>query len=337
MTRKPSRTSRRAFLAALAAAPFAAAAQPSRSRARVACLFQGPESSAGGLAKRIESGLAAAGIANVELRLFNAASDDFGEMARSAAEAVSWGPDALLAPGPLHAVAARDATRTIPVVFFAVPDPEAFGLVVTLARPGRNVTGIGINAGMGTLKRLELAREVLPHARRLVSLYRRRPHSPVELIDRIRSRILEGGIQLKLQVEELEVGVGGRGLRATLATLAQRPPDALLPFGPIAWEPDSNVPDGIGTLLEFERRHRTLVIQESEHAVRRGAVAAMYDGGSQLSPAIAVLARVLKGASPAVTPVEFPLKFLLAVNPASARALGITLPPSVMLRADVVV
>ena len=334
MTRSTDAFSRRAFLAALAATALPARSQLAKGRrARVACLTY-DESSVAGLRTRIESGLAAAGLPNPEVRCFTS-TGEHNLIEKSVREAVAWAPDAIIVPGPPLAMAARDATQAIPVVFFAVPDPEALGLVRSLARPGGNVTGIALNAAAGVVKRLELVRELLPSARRVASLFRRPQH--VALIDKIRREVAEAAGTLKLRIEDAEVGAGGRGLGATLAGLERRPPDAVLPFGPYAWEPGGVTVDAAKLLMEFERRTRVLVLQEFDYAVKAGATAAMYDGGSQLTPAIATLARILKGASPADTPVELPLAFMLAINRSGARAIGLTIPPTVLIRADVVV
>lgn len=325
-------------LAALGAiGPTGAFAQAGRPRARVACLSIGTEGGQGGLRKRVESGLAAAGFQAVELRFFNAASDDFDAMARNAAEAVAWTPDAILAPGPLHASAAYGATRTTPIVFFGVPDPEVFGLIQSHARPGGNATGSALNSASGTVKRLELVRELVPGARRVAVLYRRRPRADVRLIEKVRRELADGAEQLKLVLEDAEVGAGGRGFKATLDAIARRPPDAVLPFGPYGWEPGGESPDTTRLFIEFERKLRVPVIHEGEHAVVTGGVIAMYDVGSQLGAAIEILARVLAGASPAQIPVAFPLRNHLAINPGAARAIGLALPPSVVIRADRVV
>src|SRR5688500_1297315 len=135
-----------ATLPVLAVGPLRSLAQLRQSPLRVACLSTGPVGAQGNLRKRLEPGLATAGLPAGELRFFLAASDDFDEMSRGAAEAAAWAPDAILAPGPLHAAAARGATRAIPTVFFAVPDPEEFLLIEAHARPGANAEGSAANS-----------------------------------------------------------------------------------------------------------------------------------------------------------------------------------------------
>jgi putative ABC transport system substrate-binding protein len=326
--------SRRAFLALLLAAPHALAQVAGRSP-RVACLLVGTAESnhAESFAKRIEKGLREAGVPAVEIRFFFAASDDYEVMLAAAREAVAWAPDALFAPGPLNAMAAHKATRTLPVVFFGVPDPEDFGLVQSLARPGGNATGSAINAATGTVKRLELVRELLPGARRVAIVFRRRPGADVTVLDKVRRRLGECAALLKLGLEEAEVG-GTRGFTETLAGLGRRPPDAVLPFGPYVWEPDGSSPDVARLFLQFERKHRVPVMSEMQHAVDMGCTAAMYDVGSQLGEGIGILAQVLKGVPPAQIPVALPTRFHLALNRTGARAIGITLAPALLVRAD---
>ena len=333
MTRPPTRRGRRHFLGSLPALPLCAWAQSGASQ-RVACPTSQTEEESGPYRARIEKGLAAAGVRNAEVRCFF--GKDPRDMAGQVREAVEWRPDVILAPGPFTAQSLRDATRTIPIVFFAVPEPESLGLVRTLARPGGNLTGSGLNGAAGTLKRLEIIPELLPKARRVATFIRDPKRG--DLFNRVRERVAAAAETLKLQLEVAEVGgAGGRGFKAALAGLEKRRPDAVLPFGPYAWEPDGSDVDSVEGFVAFERRTGVPVVLDSEEAVRRGAVLAMYDGGSQLGPAIEILARVLKGESPATIPVQFPTRFLLAVNREGARAARITLPPSIVLRADLLV
>lgn len=313
----------------LAAAPLQALGQAGR-RLRVACPGVGSEEESAPIRSRIEAGLAAAGLKNVEVRcVFGSEPRDLAGMAR---EAVAWRPDAILAAGPFIAQSLRDATQTIPIVFFAVPEPQSLGLVRTIARPGGNITGSGLNAD-ATLKRLEIIPELLPKARR-VAIFIRDPKRG-ELFGRVRARVAAAADTLKLQLEVAEVGANGRGFKATLAEVEKRLPDAVLPFGPYAWEPDGSDVDPVEGFVAFERRTGVPVVADNDEAVRRGGILAMYEGGGQLRTGIEILARVLKGESPATLPVQFPVRFLLAVNRSAARAARITLPPSIVLRADV--
>lgn len=326
-----TRTSRRAFLAVVAAFPVLAVAQTAPRRMRVACLTSGGERMATSLVGRIRSGLEKDGLAAVEVRAFHATAEDFNELGRNAKEAAAWAPDAIFAPGPMHAVAARDATRTIPVVFFAVPDPATLGLVQSIARPGGNLTGSASDAAPLVSKRLELVREVLPRARKVVGFYRERPGSPTALLERIRRELAQESARLQLEFEP--VAVDERGFTAALAQVERQRPDAIVPFGPYAWEPGGREVDSNVLFRELERRTRILVVGESLHGVRQGMLIAMYDGGSQLSAGVAMLARVLKGASPSDIPVQLPREYAVAVNRGAARAMGVELPAALLIRA----
>ena len=326
---------RRKLLAALAAAPWLASGQPARRRLRVACLVDGSEAVIASLLRRVDSGLASAGLTGVELRSFVPDAEDAAATGRAAAAAVAWQPDAILSPGPPWTLAARDATRTIPVGCFAVPDPETLGLVQTVARPGGNLTGSAFDATALAMKRVEVVREILPRATRVTAFYRKRPNTPWTLIDRIRTEMAAAAARLGLGYDEAEVGAAG--FAATLAAVEKRRPDAIVPFGPHDWEPDGRPVDAVASFREFERRSRILVIGEGAYAVRQGLTVAMYDGGSQLRAGVDQLARVLKGAAPAELPITFPREYFVAVNRGAARALGIVLPPSIMIRAEPVV
>lgn len=318
--------------AALAcASPFARA---QAARIRVAYLMTGELAMAATLGPRLERGFNAAGL-RTEVRMFHAADDGVEALARAARDAVAWGPQLIVAPGPLMAQAAVQATREIPVVFFGVADPERFGLVKSVARPGGNVTGIASNAGAITVKRMELVRDLLPHAKRVTALVRRRTGANLAPLETARRLVGEVAKQNGLRVEDADVE--GRGLRATLDLLARDPADALVGFGPYAWEPGGiDITDATKLLVDFERRTRCLVVHDGSFAMDHGAVVAMYDTGRQVQVAIDMAARVLRGASPATLPVETGTTYALAVNPAAARAIGHTLPAAVMIRAEVV-
>jgi putative ABC transport system substrate-binding protein len=323
-----------AFAALAAALPHGIARSASPRRPRVACLSDEDEPRNASLRRRVVAGLASAGVHDVELRIFPAANDELETVTRTAREAIAWQPDVILAPGPINAMAARDATRTIPIVFFAVPDPPAFGLVKSLARPEGNITGSGLHSAATSFKRIELVRELLPRARRVASLYRWTLKGGEALLAKGKRQFADDAERLGFQVEDAEVGVGGRGLKATLEALGRRPPDAVLPFASFAWEPDGTQPDVAALLVGFEKRHRVPVVSEYRYLVEAGAVAAMYDVGSQLGEAIAILARVLKGTPVREIPIALPVRYHLAVNPKAASAIGLTIPPAVMLRAD---
>jgi putative ABC transport system substrate-binding protein len=330
---RPSSRRRRVLAAALALVPLAALPQ-ARRVPRVAYIVSGPLEPSRGLGTRIETGLATQGV-KAEVRMFHAESDSVEVLGTVARDAVSWQPDVIVAPGPLAAQAARAATAEIPIVFFGISDPERFGLVRSMARPGGNATGAAIQAGNITVKRLELVRDLLPKARRVTTLLRRRAGANLTPLEAVRGQL--GVLASKLGIELEDADVEARGLRATLASLARRPADALVAFGPYVWDPAGlEYVDAMKLLLDFERSTRCVVIHDSQWAMEMGAVIAMYDTGSQVRVAIEMAARVLRGASPATMPVDAGTTYALAVNPAAARAIGIELPPSIMIRAEVV-
>ena len=284
--------------------------------------------------RRVQAGLASAGLSEVELRAFVSEAEDAGAMRRAADAAVAWKPDALLAPGPPLTFAAREATSSVPVIFLGIPDPETLGFVRTIARPGGNLTGSAFDATALAMKRVEAVRDILPQAKAVAAFFRKRPSTPWVLIDRIRVEMAAAAARLGLAFDEAEVA--SAGFASTLAAVEKRRPDAIVPFGPYDWEPDGRAVDSVAAFREFERRTRILVIAEDAQSVRQGITAGMYDAGSHLAAGVLQLARVLEGASPADLPVEFPREYVLAVNRSSARALGISLPPSVLLRAEAV-
>lgn len=327
----PSR--RRALAAALALLPVHAFGQAKRLP-RVAYLVSGSAEHGKELGKRIEARLATNGV-KAQVRMFFAENDAVATLNKAARDAVAWPPDVILAPGPATAQAARAATTDIPIVFYGIPDPDRFGLVRSLARPGGNVTGAATQAGNITVKRLELVRDLLPKANRVTILTRRRAGSNLALLEQIRGQLGELGARLGLQLEDADVDP--RGLRATLEAIARRPAEALVAFGPYAWDPGGiDYGAAIKLLVDFERNTRCVVIHDGQRAMELGAIVAMYDTGNQINVAIEMMARVLRGATPATMPVDTGTTYALAVNPTAAQALGHVLPQSVMIRAEVV-
>jgi len=225
------------------------------------------------------------------------------------------------------ALAAKHATATIPIVFTVFGDPVGEGLVASLARPGGNVTGLSIMAQDLAAKRLELLTEVVPGLRRIAILWNPRRSAHAIQIQEIQAASARGGLHL----EVLEV---------------RSPPEfdrAFLTMG------DKGV--GAAIILDealfYNERTRiaTLVAQRQMPAIygHRGYV----DAGGLLSygPNFAELNRraatfvdkILKGAKPGDLPVEQPTKFELVLNLKTAKALGITFPPTLLVLADEVI
>ncbi len=223
--------------------------------------------------------------------------------------------------------AAKEATSTIPIVFAAHGDPVGMGFVASLARPGGNITGFSTLAKELVGKRMELLREVFPRISRVAVLW---------------NSVSQG---MRLRVGEAEVAAKTLGI--SLQSVGVRDPDELdAAFSAMA----KDRPDALVTLVDpFTVSHRKRIVDFAA----RSQLPAMYetrdfvDSGGLISygPNIAGLYRraagyvdkILKGAKPADLPVEQPMRFELVINLKTAKALGLTIPQSVMVRADQVI
>jgi putative ABC transport system substrate-binding protein len=234
----------------------------------------------------------------------------------------------VIATGSTTAIhAAKSATSTIPIVFVGGGDPVRNGLVASLARPGGNLTGVSIMASELMPKRLELLSDLVPQTR-LVALIVN-PNNPIA--DRIMQDVQEAahvkGIQLKVlrASDESEI-------TAAFATVVELHVGGLV----------------VGADAVFDYRRQQLVALAASHAVpavyfAREFVAAggLISYGTSLTAAYhqagIYVGKVLKGTKPADLPVQQPTRFELVVNLTTAKALGLTVPPSILARADEVI
>jgi putative ABC transport system substrate-binding protein len=222
------------------------------------------------------------------------------------------------------AVAARKATATIPIVFMAVSDPVALGLVANWAHPGGNVTGLSNVTVELTQKRLALLRELVPGARKIGIL---KPSATPETVAGMKE--IDGAVKsLGLAVHVEDVTTPERFDRAFAAMKAARAEVVILVPSPLFYTHRARVAELakqarlplMGNLREFADAGALLSYGHSvPDMARRGA---------------AYVARILKGARPADLPVEQPTKFELVINMRTAKALGLTVPQSVLLQAD---
>ncbi len=245
---------------------------------------------------------------------------------RLAAELVGLKVDLMVAGGTEAAQAAQRATRTIPVVFPLADEPVALGLVASLARPGGNLTGLtSLNVELSA-KRLELLREALPKVGRVAVLGARYPLSTLALRE---AHVAARTLGIKLQY--LEMG-GPEDLNGLFAEMLKERAEGLLllPAPPIATHPER-----IG---ELARNHRLPGISPVRGFVEHGGLMAYGPNIPEMFHRAATFVdKILKGAKPADLPVEQPTRFELVVNLNTAKALGLTIPRSILIRADQVI
>jgi len=245
-----------------------------------------------------------------------------------AAELVRLKPDALLVHSTPGNLAAKKATTEIPIVMVAVADPVGVGLVASLARPGGNITGItNITAELAG-KRVELLKEILPGASRFAVIVN--PNDPNA---QLQIRSAEGaaralGVQLHpvlevRSVEDLE--------SAFSAAVKSRAGAAIRMVDPLVASTRKRT-------VELTIKHRLPVVYAfREDAEAGGLIAYGTNLHDQFRGAAIFVDKILKGAKPADLPVEQPTRFELVINLKTAKALGITIPRTVLLRADRVI
>ena len=254
------------------------------------------------------------------------ADDSHQNLLRLAAELVARQPELIYAPPQPAAVAARQATRTVPIVFAAVGDPVGTGLVVSLARPGGNVTGVVSAIDSLAPKRVELLREILSGAKRLGFLSD--PTDPRSTIDREALTPVATALGLTIIVAAASNPVE---FDAAVARLIGQGVDVIF-TGPTI---TTNLRE---RLIELTNPRRVPVVGHASYMAEAGALFAYgASRADQLRRSAQLVDKVLKGAKPADIPVEQPTKFELVINLKAAKVLGITIPPSVLLRADEVI
>ena len=233
----------------------------------------------------------------------------------------------IVAGSPPAALAAKVATMSIPIVFVVGLDPIAAGLVASFNRPGGNATGITLITGPLAQKRLEILRELVPKATKIAMLVN--PISPDALpeIRDVQAAAQANGLTIQLQsastVSELD---------AAFRALSDLRPDALL----VGSDPFFNARSE--ELAALTARLAIPAIFPFREATNAGSLISYGTSIPNAYRQAGILAaRVLKGEKPAELPVQQPTKFELVINLKSAKALGLTVPPSLLSRADEVI
>jgi len=247
-----------------------------------------------------------------------------------ARELVQLKVDLIIAPQTASALAAKRATATIPIVFLFAEDPVADGLVASLPRPGANVTGLTYTPGLETYaKQLELLKEAIPKASRVAVLWN--PARNYTTRQLLLSHLKAAAQSLRVELYVVEAR-GPEEFEPAFESMARWHAQALLVVR------DSVFFVHRRRLAELEARHRLPGMHATRERVEAGSLMAygssLADSFRRASPYID---KILRGAKPADLPIEQPTKLELVINLKTAKALGLTIPPSILLQADRVI
>jgi putative ABC transport system substrate-binding protein len=250
-------------------------------------------------------------------------------MRRSAKELVDLQPDAFLSDSTPMTAALERETRTIPIVFVSVSDPVGSGFVASLARPSGNITGFSNHESSMVGKWLELLTQIAPRIKRTAIMF-----NP-DMSPYVRSYYLpffEAGATL-LKVEPISAPVRSNAEIETVIDSLGREPG-----GSIIVMPDTFLYARRTPIMSLAVRNNVPSVSSPSVWVREGGLLSYGpDRPDLFHRAASYVDRILRGAKPAELPVQLPTKFEMAVNLKTAKTLGITVPPSILLRADEVI
>jgi putative ABC transport system substrate-binding protein len=322
---------RRAFIAALgavAAWPLGARAQPSAGLPTIGVLGGSSAASEGGrvsaFVERLDKlGWVEGRTVAIEYRW---AEGQGARLAEIAAEFIRRKVDLILATGTAPALAAKRATSAIPIVFAFAGDPLGTGLVASLTRPGRNVTGLSNQAADLAGKRVELLREMVPGLRRLAVLAN--TGYPAAVLER--NEVEAAARTVGLEVVTFEVRQA-EDVAPAIEALKGRAEALFLVGDPLLNSRRSE----IGTLALAARLPTVHVQREYVDAGGLASYGANFP--DLFRRAAEIVDKILRGASPADIPVEQPTKFELVINLKTAKALGLDVPPRLLALADEVI
>ena len=253
------------------------------------------------------------------------AQGKFERLPAMAQDLVKSRPDVILAVGTVATQAAKGATTTIPIVLLTNSDPVALGLVASLAKPGANVTGVLISPeGSLAAKKLELLRETVPRATRIALLLADDPGAGTgQQLREVQQAAATLGVELVVAT------VRGGDYGAAFATMAAGRPAALFVGAHSFFIRDRK------SIIDFAATHRLPAIYEWPLFVKAGGLMSYGASDVETYRQVAVyIDRILKGANPGDVPIWQPSKLYLVINVGTAKAIGLTIPPAIMVRAD---
>jgi putative ABC transport system substrate-binding protein len=263
-----------------------------------------------------------------EVRMADA---DSARLPALAADLVRSNVDVIVAVAPPAILAARAATPTIPIVmaFWGGPDLVESGVVASLSRPGGNMTGMDMLNSSLDAKRLEILLEAVPKARTIAAAVHGLPTMAWERqLQAARTVAERAGKTLTL----FDVGRDEAGYQAAFESIRRAGADALLVPSSPQFVRDRRI------VIALAARHRLPAIHEFASMAQEGALMGYSASLSEMDGRVAAIVdKILRGARPGELPIEYPTKFELAINFKTARALGLPIPPSLLLRAHHVI
>jgi putative ABC transport system substrate-binding protein len=327
-------TTRRTFLGTLAGgllvAPLAVRAQPTQKVPRIGWLGGPTRETAQPFVQPFLQGLRDLGWVEgqnivIEWRFAGGRAERLPELA---AELVRLRVDLIVVPSTPTALAAKNATSTIPLVTVGGGDPVGLGLVASLARPGGNITGLTSNVGPEIAgKQLELLKETVPKVSRIAALWN--PGTPGNALSVREAEMAARTLGVELQLLEARSLSDFDG---AFAAMTAKRAGALLVLGDV-------------TFVTYRTRLADLAAKSrlpAMYALRQfvddgGLMSYSANSADNFRRAATYVDKILKGARPADLPIERPTKFELVINRKAAKAIGLTIPQSLLLRADQVI
>jgi len=319
-----------ALALALLAAPLAIGAQPTGKVPRIGWLGGPTRESAEVFVREFQQGLKDLGWVEgqnivIEWRFAGARAERLPDLA---AELVRLRVDLIVTPSTPTALAVKNATKTIPIVTVSVGDPVELGLVASLARPGGNITGLtGTVSQEIAGKQLELLKEIVPKVSRMAVLWN--PATRGNALALREAEIAARALGVELQVLEAR---SLNDFESAFAAMSKKRAGALLILGDVMFTTHRR------RLADLAAKSRLPAMYWGRQSVDEGGLASY--GANVLDNfrrAAVYVDKILKGAKPSDLPIERPTKFELVLNLKTAKALGLTIPPALLLRADQVI
>jgi putative tryptophan/tyrosine transport system substrate-binding protein len=258
---------------------------------------------------------------------YRSADNKLDRLPTLADELVRLKVDVLVTPGGTETLAAKNATRTIPIVFVNVDDPVAVGLVDSLARPGGNITGLTNIATALAGKRLELLKETIPKLIRVAVLWN--PQGATSAQQWKETQL--SARQMGLQLHSMEVSSANKYESAFKEAIKARSAALAVTLHPLANSNQKRITD-LATKSQLPA-----IYPRGDWIASGGLMSYGPDWAEPYRRAASMIDKILKGRKPADIPVEQPTKFEFIINKKAAKQIGLTISPNVLARADKVI